>query len=222
MTRTLGDLRLQFPSNLNPTEHPHLHLSYWHTALLCDLFTPTRLHFMLQDCARIVHLLLDNANTLFPLTHHFLALVSIVLTELIKVDETHEEATELVKRLTERDIAPSVWVAQIREKTIETLRSVSQPVKDQSIETKGNVKMLQQLADLATAVDPTQEGAPPPPPQDGGPPSPPPLPAGVVPNPAGAQVEETQENHFADGGSGSYVFDPRTVLKPGYLAVFTN
>ncbi|KAK5661930.1 hypothetical protein OQA88_10040 [Cercophora sp. LCS_1] len=220
-------IRSRFPDTFDPSSDPHIHLAYWHTRLLTDLFSPTRLHFMLDDCLQIARLLLAYASSLFPLTHHYLALVSIVLVELTKVDEAREKATEILKNLTDHDIAPSAWVTQIREKTVEMLRSMPKPTKEPTAGANdandANVKTLQQLADVAMAVDPAQEAAPPPPPppQDGGPASPSPLPAGAAP-PVGAQVGEAQENHFPVGECGRSVFDPSFILKTGYLAVFMN
>ncbi|KAK3349289.1 hypothetical protein B0T25DRAFT_457525 [Lasiosphaeria hispida] len=154
MNTVMEEFRWQFSDDLGEAQHPVLHLAYWHLHLVSGLVSPTsRPMAVLHHCKHIVRLLASNPHLLSPLNHHFVSLSALALLELTKVDDTRDEATRLVKDILECSIAPSPWNAAVRGKIAEK----SQPLTGTgttggpgALVGSGN---LQQLADLATAVD---------------------------------------------------------------------
>ena len=206
--------RLQFPNDLDDRQFPVVHLAYWHTRLLSDLFSSAwRAQFALQDCGQIVRLLTSNSQLLTPLNHHFVSLVSLALLELVKGEDTRDEARKLIKDILEYSIAPSPWNGAAREKLAETLRLLTKDGADGGM----NAKNLQQLADLAAAADgslPAAAAA-----VSSGPPASAPDPAPMptptsIPGPV-SSGEAAKE----DGPSVPAIPDPRPFLKAGYLVM---
>ncbi|KAI0168990.1 hypothetical protein GGR52DRAFT_500463 [Hypoxylon sp. FL1284] len=138
--------RETLPQSITPTNHPILHMVYWHSRLLAYLFqTNSKSSDILWPCKETVGLLLSNTQLLSPLNHHFFCLTTLSLVELSKVDKTREEATSLLRQLLESNLAPSTWDAVVRDHISEHIRpSTAQATANQS---------LQHLADLATATE---------------------------------------------------------------------
>ena len=156
MARTaIDEFRLQFPAALEEHGFPHLHLAYWHTCLLSDMFSSrSRIPYVMQNCANVVRLLASHPQLLSPLTHHFVALVSLVLVELARLDTWRHDAVKLAKDILECGIAASPWNGMARDRIAEAMAALT---RDETAEAAGpngvNVKNLQQLADVATAAD---------------------------------------------------------------------
>ncbi|KAK3381637.1 hypothetical protein B0H63DRAFT_210824 [Podospora didyma] len=208
----MESFRWQFPMDLlDSRQQPLLHLWYWHVRLLSDLFSSrSRSQYVLQDCTNIVGLLINNTGMCSTLTHHFVALVSLALLELVKLEETRDEATKLARDILDYDIPLSSWNRPVREKIGEKIRSSD----------------LNELADLAAATASENAAG------VGGT-------ASVGDDGAGGaskdlpldsmldfkQDDDVVENnninntHAADG-SGDDVFDPSTFLRVGYLTCF--
>jgi hypothetical protein len=146
----LDGFRVNFPSHLTVSTQPVLHLAYWHTRLLYSLLSPSsRSEGILQDCEKLVGILTANPQLISPLTHHFVALVSLVLLELDKAESTKEEAVNMMQRLLEVSLPPSPWNSAVREKLGK---------KDEPSTGGAPSQNLQQLADVATATKPSVEG----------------------------------------------------------------
>ncbi|KAK0708123.1 hypothetical protein B0H67DRAFT_603177 [Lasiosphaeris hirsuta] len=199
----MQEFRWQFPDDLDEAHLPVLHLAYWHLHLLTDLVSPTSQSAkMLHDCRNIVRLLSSNPHLLSPLNHHFVSLAALSLIELTKVDSTRDEAARLVKEILESRIAPSPWNAAVREKITEKSRPLTGTGTASGLGALVGGGNLQQLADLATAVD---------------------GPAGQGQSRAGdldllkddvSALMRRLENY---GGQG---FDAWVFLRPGYLTCF--
>ncbi|KAK4171272.1 hypothetical protein QBC36DRAFT_199700 [Triangularia setosa] len=135
-------VRLAFPTGA-ATAAPVIHMAYWHVQILRQLLTTSRPpQRVLEACKSLVSLLANNHELVCPLTHHFLTLVGVALVELCKLEETEEQAMELVGYILEYRIASSTWNEQVRRK-LERVRR----------ERGGREKTLQQLADLATGIN---------------------------------------------------------------------
>ncbi len=93
-----------------------------------------------------MRLLLDNAQVLSPLNHHFFCLTTLSLSELGKLAATQEEANNLLKELLRANHAPSTWDSVIRDRITGRLP----PALQASSPTSRN---LQHLADLASATE---------------------------------------------------------------------
>ena len=246
-TSTIEQFRLQFPMVLEEARFQHVHLGYWHTRLLSDMFSPqSRIPFLLQDCSNIIRLLASNPQLLGPLNHHFVTLASLVLVELARIAETRDEATKLIRDILDCGMVSSPWNTAVRDKIAETLPA---PTRDATASGAGindvNVKNLQQLADVATAVDgalgssapvpgPTPAPAPAPAqddaaPEPHAPPPPTSIPAlmsggdaalddGLTPVPVRAPPSAIKTEHVNHiGAGGHHVFDSRPILRVGYL-----
>ncbi|KAI1341267.1 hypothetical protein F5Y15DRAFT_29175 [Xylariaceae sp. FL0016] len=138
--------REALPSDITPSNHPILHLVYWHCRLISYLFqTNSKSTDILWPCKESVGLLLANTQLLSPLNHHFFCLTTLSLLELAKVEKTKDEANQLLKELLDSNLAPSTWDSKIRDRIEEHVRpTTAQAAASQS---------LQRLADLATASD---------------------------------------------------------------------
>ncbi|KAK4234471.1 glucose transport transcription regulator RGT1 [Achaetomium macrosporum] len=137
-------LRWLFPADLT---NPVVHLAYWHIQLLSRLCSPLRhLDHILQMSKNMVALLAGNHELVTPLTHHFVALVSLGLLDLARGDDdgTRDEAAKLMKDIIEYSLMPSPWNDAVRKKLAEHLPGP---------ETAHNSKNPRQLANLATAVE---------------------------------------------------------------------
>jgi hypothetical protein len=150
-------LRWVFPTN---STDPVLHLAYWHVRLLSDLVSPptraARQPNMLHATGNVVSLLASNHDLLSPLTHHFLVLASLALLELSSVEdaeEVREEAARLVKLVLEFSLSPSPWNVAVRERLGEVVVSTRLGTGTGTGQGTTASRNLQQLADLATAVE---------------------------------------------------------------------
>jgi hypothetical protein len=131
-----------------------LHLAYWHVRLLSELLSeerPQRPVNILQATKNIVGILAVNHDLLTPITHHFTTLASLGLLELLYYQKTRDEAAKLTKDVLDYSISPSPWNAAVRDKLAEHHHQGRPGTADSS--PGGQSQNLQQLADLATAVD---------------------------------------------------------------------
>ncbi|KAK3902679.1 glucose transport transcription regulator RGT1 [Staphylotrichum tortipilum] len=136
-------LRWVFPAGRTD---PVLHLAYWHARLLTELLSPDRRQRplnILQATRNIVRLLADNQEMLSPLTHHFMCLAALGLVELGRFGETRRESAGLVEDVLGYSMARSAWSGAVRNRLAELLPG-------EKVAAGPN---LQQLAELATAVD---------------------------------------------------------------------
>ncbi|KAK4130944.1 hypothetical protein BT67DRAFT_409669 [Trichocladium antarcticum] len=161
-------LRWVFPTD---STEPVLYLTYWHIRLLSELFAPpTRLGRpanVLQAAGNMVRLLASNPDLQSPLTHHFLALASLALLELCAGGDVdgdgdgdgavRDEAARLAGLVLEFAVAPSPWNDAVRERlaAVVPLPLPLPPAVAGSAQGEAEVtsQNLQQLADLATAVE---------------------------------------------------------------------
>lgn len=134
-------------------------------------------------------MLLDNAQVLSPLNHHFFCLTTLSLLELGKVEATRDEANDLLKQLLHSNHAPSTWDGVIRDRIIECFPPAAlQPPTTEAAVSQG----LQHLADLATAT----EADP------------------VKPDKDAETPSLRTSDNYEDAG-----FDPRHLTRNGYLNV---
>jgi hypothetical protein len=136
-----------------PTERtdPVLHLAYWHVRLLSELLSPDlpyRPNLILHATRNITNLLAAKHDLLSPITHHFTTLAALGLLELHRFDETRDEAARLTREVLDYSISPSPWNAAVRDKL--TAYQARAGAGAAGLNASQN---LQQLADLATAVD---------------------------------------------------------------------
>ncbi|KAK3303247.1 uncharacterized protein B0T15DRAFT_401872 [Chaetomium strumarium] len=103
---------------------PVVHLAYWHVQLLTKLASPLRRpENVLHASKDMVALLARNHERVTPLTHHFVALVSLGLLDLAGPDddETRDQAAKLMKDVIEFRLMPSPWNDAVRKKLHEHL-----------------------------------------------------------------------------------------------------
>lgn len=197
--------RADFPGDIPPNVQPVLHLSYWHCRLLAFLFMPSSLITDVTWAVReSVRLLTSHPQMVSPLNHHFTALTTLCLIEMTKVDKSREEATQLLSNLVDANISPSTWDNAIRARIRDALRPSTSSVLAQTTASQS----LQHLADLATSTDgdggggsgsggtANNNGMPPPPPAER--------------SERGPKFRVS--DNYADLG-----FDPRSMLRTGYL-----
>ncbi|KAK4230194.1 glucose transport transcription regulator RGT1 [Podospora fimiseda] len=143
---------------------PILHLSYWHIRLLIELLSPSRHPVrVLEASKKIVNILAGNHEMLSPLTHHFLVLTSLALLDLSNdaEAEVRDGAAKLIADIMEYSLSPSPWNEAVRGRLAEWFTQNQQgPEQQQQSGTTTGTSVeeiagagLQQLADLATAVD---------------------------------------------------------------------
>jgi len=137
---------------------PVLHLAYWHARLLSELISPDRRQRpinILQATKNIIEILAASHDLLSPITHHFGTLAALGLAELQRFKETRDDAAKLTKTVLDYSIAPSPWNAALRDKLAEQQQQQARPGTASSVVGGGGAtgQNLQQLADLATAVD---------------------------------------------------------------------
>ncbi|KAK3995306.1 glucose transport transcription regulator RGT1 [Cladorrhinum sp. PSN332] len=220
MTNMAAQLaRAQFPEGRTD---PILHLSYWHIGLLSELLSPSRSSVCaLVVVKKIVNILAGNHEMLSPLTHHFLVLTSLALLDLSKdgEPEVRNGAAKLIADILEYSLSPSPWNAAVRGRLAEWFTQKQQDqhhqqsgaaVETAAVEAAG--AGLQQLADLATAVDGAKDE-----------------PLSVVPGPEStSQPQELPQPHEA--GVEQQQQQPTTVsqaisvleaLRAGYLTCFS-
>ncbi|KAK4153067.1 glucose transport transcription regulator RGT1 [Chaetomidium leptoderma] len=209
---------------------PVLHLAYWHVRLLSELISGDRMQRtrnILQAAKSIVGILACNYDLLNPITHHFATLLSLGLLELRRFDETRDEAVKLINDVLSYSMLPTPWNASVRDKLAEIQEAGARPGTATSSGVGGpsTSQNLQQLADLATAVD----GSAAAPAEEDGPAKEEPLVAvsnGTGPAAAAADGKLEEENHDGGGGGGGggdaqqTLADVRTLLKNGYLTCF--
>jgi hypothetical protein len=120
-----------------------LHLAYWHLMLASELVSTDRMQrpgTVLRATGALVDLLREKCPWPGPLTHHFAALAAVGLAELYRLEATRDDAVRLAQELFSYCcVAQSPWLAAVRERV---RRYQGLPGQN-----------LQQLADLATAVD---------------------------------------------------------------------
>lgn len=149
-------LRWVFPAEQTD---PVLHLAYWHVRLLSELLSSTpKPDNVLQASRNVVGLLASNRELLSPLTHHFVALAALALLHLATSasgdsDETRSAALALARDVLAFSLAPSPWNAAVREGLVEKVPALARPPTTGSGSEPGTSQNLQQLADLATAVE---------------------------------------------------------------------
>ncbi|KJZ73181.1 hypothetical protein HIM_07378 [Hirsutella minnesotensis 3608] len=146
MATILGDYienyREDLPAHVDAASYPLIHLAYWHCRLLVTLLTPgATAAETLWPTRELANLLSASDHLQNPLMHHFVSLVVLSLSKLIKADRSREEATQLIKEISEK-AAGSHWDG-VQERLSE-LRTAS------SVEATAS-QGLQHLADLATA-----------------------------------------------------------------------
>ncbi|KAK4162868.1 glucose transport transcription regulator RGT1 [Cladorrhinum sp. PSN259] len=185
----------QFPAG--QTE-PIVHLTYWHIRLLAELLSSTRQSILvLEISSKIVNILVGNHEMVNPLTHHFLALASLALLDLSKDKDTttRQRAAKLIGDIMQYSLSPSPWNAAVRGRLAESFSQNDEqqhqesgtPVEATEAETAGVMADvagagLQQLADLATAVDGTVANE-----------EPASVPAPVVPEPESTSQSQPQQ-----------------------------
>lgn len=193
--------RAHFPGDIPPDVEPVLHLAYWHCRLLAFLFMPSSLLTDVSWAVReSVGLLTTHSQMISPLNHHFTSLVALCLIELAKLEASREEATQLLNRLLEANIAPSNWDEQIRVKIRDALR----PSTSSAAEATAS-RSLQHLADLATATENSTTGA-----NNAG------LALAAPIAPVSENMEEQPKFRISDTYD-DLGFDPRRMLCQGYL-----
>lgn len=176
-------LRWTFPAEQTD---PILHLSYWHIRLLSELLSSPsirRRENILQCAKKLVDLLAGNHDLLSPLTHHFVVLASLGLLDLVantgNGDDDglrSEEAVRLGKNVLEFSLSPSPWNTAVREKLAarlldiparlgtsagagnNTAAAAAAAAAATGVGGAGSSQNLQQLADLATAVESSVAG----------------------------------------------------------------
>jgi hypothetical protein len=201
---------------------PVLHLAYWHVRLLSELLSeerPQRSVNILQATKNIVGILAVNHGLLTPVTHHFTTIASLGLLELLHYQKTRDEAAKLAKDVLDYSIPPSPWNAAVRDKLAE--HHQGRPGTSDSAAGQSS-QNLQQLADLATAVDGSAGAAAPEPGataaqdglKDGD--------AAAVSHGAAAPVDggEDSEGDGQAGEASQPRVDVRGVLRNGYLNWF--
>ncbi|XEV04193.1 hypothetical protein FSHL1_009480 [Fusarium sambucinum] len=138
----IENYREDLPAHIEPASHPMVHMAYWHCRLLVILLTPGATPSETMWATKeLINLLSANDYLRSPLVNHFVALVSMSLAKLIKLDRSREEATQLIKDIIDKPA--TVWDG-VREKLTDKLRPAS------SVEATAS-QGLQHLADLATA-----------------------------------------------------------------------
>ncbi|KAL2128362.1 hypothetical protein VTI74DRAFT_9279 [Chaetomium olivicolor] len=145
--RTIADtLRWYLPAG---NTDPVLHLAYWHARLLYEILSsdPSSAN-ILQVSKKMVELLLGNHDLVSPLTHHFVALVSLVLLDLHRFDETRDEAAKMIETVLGFRLAYSAWNTAVREKL-----AGCQSRPGTAVSSGPASQNLQHLADLATTVE---------------------------------------------------------------------
>jgi len=208
-----------------PTEHTNivLDLTYWHIRLMSELSSPDlpqRPGNILQATKFSVGLLVANHGLLTPVTHHFMTLAALGVIELQRFADTRDEADRLTKEVLESSIAASPWNVAVRDRLSEYQARLGAAGQ---VTTTATDRNLQQLADLATAVD--GSGAPPttaPPAtaaQDGHQP--------VAAAASSASVTKPEQNgedghaqHRQEQEQEQQLVDVRAVLTQGYLTWF--
>src|SRR5699024_248717 len=139
----IENYREDLPPHVDAASYPLVHLAYWHCRLLVTLLTPgATAADTMWPTKEIVNLLSLNAQLRSPLTNHFVSLVALSLSRLVKSYSSHADATQLIKEITEKP-AGGHWDG-VRAKLAEYLRPAS------SLEATAS-QGLQHLADLATA-----------------------------------------------------------------------
>lgn len=197
--------RADFPGDIPPNVQPVLHLSYWHCRLLAFLFMPSSLITDVTWAVReSVRLLTSHPQMVSPLNHHFTALTTLCLMEMTKVDKSREEATQLLTNLVDANIAPSTWDEAFRAR----IRDAIRPSTSTAAQTTAS-QSLQHLADLATS---TEMGA---------------ANNNIEASSAAADVPLAERaergpkfrvnDNYEDLG-----FDPRDMLRTGYLHAFSE
>ncbi|KAF4504627.1 hypothetical protein G6O67_008054 [Ophiocordyceps sinensis] len=147
MATVLGDYienyREDLPAHVDAAAYPLVHLAYWHCRLLVTLLTPgATAAETLWPTRELATLLSASAQLRSPLVHHFVSLVVLSLSKLVKTDSSREEATQLIKEVAERP--PGGHWDRAQDRLAELLRPAS------SVEATAS-QGLQHLADLATA-----------------------------------------------------------------------
>ncbi|KAK4100492.1 hypothetical protein N658DRAFT_472962 [Parathielavia hyrcaniae] len=138
----------------NGRADPVLHLAYWHVRLLSELLSEERVQRaanILQATKKMVGILASNHDLLTPLTHHFTTLASLGLLELHLLKDSRDEAAKVIRNVLDYSISPSPWNAAVREKLAERLQG--RPGSADGSPSGQKSRNLQQLADVATAVD---------------------------------------------------------------------
>jgi hypothetical protein len=220
-------LRWIFPAGRTD---PVLHLAYWHVRLLSELLSPERAQRapnILQAAKNMIGILAGNHELLSPITHHFGTLAALGLAELQRSGDAaaRDDAAKLARDVLDYSIAPSPWNAAVREKLAAQLRPATAAAAGAA---KNRNQNLQQLADLATAVDGSAaqpaaaagEGAPKEEAQllaavgNNG------VGVAVQPADAGERVDESGNENAGGGGGDSAAPDVRALLRNGYLTCF--
>jgi hypothetical protein len=137
--------------------HPVLNLAYWHLRAVAELLCPDREQQrppnLLQATEKLTGLLATKHDLFSPVTHHFVAVAALGLIELHRFANTRDEAARLTGEVLEYSMAPSAWNAAVRHKLTwyqARLQSAADPSATAAAAAGQN---LQQLADLASAVD---------------------------------------------------------------------
>ena len=182
------------PTDWTPSTHPFLYLVLWHLRILSYFCLPQpNSQVLLGLCRDSTALLIANGELVTPLNHHFSCLTSMALIELCKVDETQEDALKLLKDMGDSKLPSSPYDRAVGDKIMEPLR----PTTTGSI----NSQNLQHLANLATATNGLKGTA---------------ESSTATGEPAGSDgVGSTIHEGYRDLG-----FDPRPLLKVGYLNYF--
>ncbi|KAL2149321.1 hypothetical protein VTH82DRAFT_8669 [Thermothelomyces myriococcoides] len=134
-----------------------LDLTYWHIRLVSELLSPDlpeRAGNILQATKHLVRLLLAKSDLVSPITHHFVILAALGLLESHRFPDAREEASQLTKDFLEFPIAASPLNGAVHDKLVEL--QPRPPMTEPSTATTAPItasQNLQQLADLATAVD---------------------------------------------------------------------
>ncbi|KAL2171235.1 hypothetical protein VTG60DRAFT_3341 [Thermothelomyces hinnuleus] len=142
-----------------PTERTDyvLDLTYWHIRLVSELLSPDlpeRPGNILQATKYLVGLLLAKNDLVSPITHHFVILAALGLLESHRFPDAREEASRLTKDFLECPIAASPWNGAVRDKLAELQARLGAAELNVTTNAPTTTSQnLQQLADLATAVD---------------------------------------------------------------------
>lgn len=159
----------QMLSWLIPSEdnnHPVLNLAYWHLRAVAELLSPDqeqqRPPNLLQATKMLTGLLATNHNLSSPVTHHFVAVAALGLIELHRYVNTRDEAARLTSQVLEHRMAPSAWNPAVRHKLTWYQARLQSAAVDPSATAAAAGQNLQQLADLASAVDGSATAAGPP------------------------------------------------------------
>ncbi|OIW24817.1 hypothetical protein CONLIGDRAFT_69375 [Coniochaeta ligniaria NRRL 30616] len=198
----IESFRLNLPPSITPDTHPVVHLAYWHCRLLAYLLMPSALSTDVFWAAKeIVKLLVRHSRLRSPLNHHFSSLVTAALIKLSEVAKTHDEAIKLLRELHDKPFAQSAWDGAIMAALAETL---TRPETSSGIASHN----LQHLADLATATTDLAAAA-----------------AAAVAtddNTAPEEVEEAPIKYRTMSDYEDLGFDPRPMLRAGYLNYFAT